>query len=246
MTWLVSWHPQPDRRPVLLCLPPAGAGCSQFRLWQQTLGDGVAVLGVQLPGRENRWSDPPPASMAEVVRAVVAELDTLVAAGVRLTVFGHSFGGLLGYEVAAVLGRGTGRWPAEVVVAACRPPHMWVGAGLGLADDDAALARLLADRHLSEDELDEDSREVMIEVLRQDAQLSLTYRASARRPLDCPLTTWGGETDGTVSPGQLGGWAEYTTRRFERLLFPGGHYFHLESDGSVLKMLGELAVGAAP
>src|SRR6266542_1362345 len=91
--WLMPWHPQPDRCPVLLCVPPAGAGCAQVRSWQAALGGGVSVIGVQLPGRENRWADPDPSSMSGAVDAVVAEVAELVAANHPIVVFGHSFGG---------------------------------------------------------------------------------------------------------------------------------------------------------
>ncbi|MFC7648963.1 thioesterase II family protein [Streptosporangium lutulentum] len=120
--WLVSWLPEPYTRPTLLCLPQAGAGCGQFRPWQDALGTEVSVVGVQLPGRENRFTDPPAHSVGEVVDAVVAELAGALTPGLPLVVFGNSFGGLLGYEITRRLGYHHDRWPDALVVAACRPP----------------------------------------------------------------------------------------------------------------------------
>jgi surfactin synthase thioesterase subunit len=235
--WLVSWHPAPDRLPVLLCLPPAGAGCGQYRSWQAVLAPDVAVLGVQLPGREERWDDPPATDVDEVVAQVAAALTARLHPGAPFAVFGHSFGGLLGHEIVHRLRQAHGLSAAALVVAACRPPHHWLGAGRGLVDDRAELDRLLAERDLDTDDLDEDSREEMLEVLRQDARLSLTYRLPQRPRLDCPVEAWGGADDTTVTAPQLDGWAAYTDGPFRRRAFPGGHYFCLEHTDALLPLL---------
>ncbi len=244
--WLVPWHPRPDRRPALLCLPPAGAGCGQFGTWQAAFGDAVSVIGAQLPGRETRWADPPPDTVEEAVGSVADELTELIPPELPVVVFGHSFGGLLGYEIARRLGR-DGRWPGALVVAACRPPHHWVGAGRGLVDDDRELARLLDDRRLGDEDLDEDSRELMLDVLRQDARLSLTYTDPAGARVECPLEAWGGRDDPTVLPGQVAGWREYAAGSFRDRVLAGGHYFCLESAEPARGLLAALltAPGAA-
>ncbi|MFC4061508.1 thioesterase II family protein [Planomonospora corallina] len=241
--WLVSWPPPSGAappRPTLLCLPQAGAGCGQFRSWQDALGPEVSVVGVQLPGRENRFTDPPARTVEEVVGAVVAELAGVAGSGVPLVVFGNSFGGLLGYEITRALGGRYGRAPDALVVAACRPPGMWTGAGRGLTEGEDELARLLAARGLGDDDLDEDSRELALEVLRHDARLSLTYtHDAAAGGAPCPVEAWGGRDDGTVTPEQLAGWREHAAAGFRRRLFPGGHYFCLERPGAVLPLLRE-------
>jgi surfactin synthase thioesterase subunit len=244
-TWLMTWHPEPRTRPLLLCVPPAGAGSGQFGQWQECLGGDVAVAGVQLPGREARWSDPEPATIDEVVREVVGELSTLVPAGHPVTVFGHSFGALLGYEITKAVWRAWDSWPCALVLAACRAPEMWVGAGRGLVDDSAELNRLLVARGLSPDDLDEDSRDLMLEVLRRDARLSVSYTGRDLVPAGCPVEAWGGEADETVSPSQLEGWRELAGAGFRVRLFPGGHYFYLDEPGKVPRLLGAIAARSA-
>ncbi|MFC7648964.1 thioesterase II family protein [Streptosporangium lutulentum] len=97
--------------------------------------------------------------------------------------------------------------------------------------------RLLAARGLGEDDLDEDSRELALEVLRHDARLSLTYTHDDVGQALCPVEAWGGETDETVTPEQLTGWRDHAGAGFRRRLFPGGHYFCLEYPGAVLPLL---------
>jgi surfactin synthase thioesterase subunit len=238
--YLVSWHPEPARQPVLLCLPPAGAGCGQFAAWQSALAPHVALMGVQLPGRESRWADPEPGSVREVVGEVADELGRLLPPGHPVTVFGHSFGALLGYEVVRLLESAGGPAVSALVVAACRPPEHWAGAGRGLVDDPAELDRLLDAR--SAGEFDPDTRELLLEMLRADVRLSLTYPAGGRAPVGCPLEAWGGEQDETVTPEQVAGWSRYAGASWRARVFPGGHYFCLTDPAPALALLGPLAM----
>jgi surfactin synthase thioesterase subunit len=203
------------------------------------LGPEFTVIGVQLPGRESRWTEPPASTVGQVVDAVIDEFIALVPAHRPLVVFGQSFGGLLGYEITRRLGDRR-RWPTALVVAACRPPHMWVGAGRGLIDDDEELTRLLDLRALAKDELDEDSRELMLEVLRQDAHLSLTYTNPMAARTHCILEAWGGQRDEVVTAGQLDGWRDYAAGDFRLRQFPGGHYFCAEHVDTIIPTLAEL------
>ncbi|WP_167975466.1 thioesterase II family protein [Lentzea indica] len=223
-----------------MCLPPAGSGCRFFRSWQSAAGTGVSVVGVQLPGRENRWRDPAPADVDDAVAAVVGELVGLGALEQPVVIFGQSFGGLLGYEVARRLGDGHGAWPAALVVAACRPPHLWIGAGRGLVDDDQALEQLLQERALDEYELDEGSRQLMLDMLRRDARLSLTYRDPCGATVSCPVWAWGGRDDGTVTAEHLAGWDRYAGASFHHRQFDGGHYFPGQHTDLVVALLRDM------
>lgn len=215
MSWLVPFGPVGDR-PVLVCLPQAGSGCGVFREWQHVFGDSVSVVGVQLPGRENRFTEPPVASFAAAVTAIADELAALPVPPTVL--FGHSFGGLLAYEVARVLP------PAATVVAASRPPEHSGAAGgsIGAADGLAAAMKSLADK-----ELDEDLRELALAVLVSDAELSATYAGPVDRSPG-PLHAWVGEDDDVVTEEGAQGWRAHA-ELCEVRRFAGGHDFCFES-----------------
>ncbi len=218
--WLVPFAPVGER-PVLVCLPQAGSGCGVFRSWQEGHDD-VTVVGVQLPGRENRFTDPPPDTFDAAVAEIVAALTAAVPAGLPMVLFGHSFGGLLGYEVARALPNP----PDALVVAASRPPHLSGRAegSIGALDGFAAVANLVAG-----EELDDDLRELVLDVLRQDAELSATYADPAGAPVPCALHAWGGAADEVVTAEHVGGWAAYAGRTFHTRQFAGGHDFCLRA-----------------
>jgi surfactin synthase thioesterase subunit len=82
---------------------------------------------------------------------------------------------------------------------------------------------------LSVKELDDDVRELVMEVLSQDAELSATYTDPGGAPVPCPLHAWGGEADEVVTAGHVAGWAGYTEVIFHSRQFAGGHDFCLDS-----------------
>lgn len=237
--WLVEFAPATTDA-VLLCLPPAGAGSRRYGSWQGPLADVAQVIGVQPPGRENRWGEPMPDSVEQMVAEVVEEVTASIGPQRPLTVFGHSFGGLLGYELTRAL---TARHPGRVralVVSACRPPEYWDGAGRGILDDEASLNRLFDAGGPEVAALDAETRALMLEVLRRDARLSLSYRHADHVVLDVPIHAWGGADDDTVTAGELDGWAAHGARGCTRLQFPGGHHTVLDSTRTTLPLLREL------
>ncbi|MFD3464937.1 thioesterase II family protein [Streptomyces sp. NPDC058682] len=240
--WISTWTTDPADRalPVLLCLPPAGAGCQQFRSWQPELAGIAQVYGVQLPARENRWRDPMPDTFDEAVLAIAAELRDVVAAGRPLIVFGHSFGGLLGYEVSRRVA------PRALVVSGCRAPGHWDGAGRGIVDDGEELDKLFDTAGLDPELLDEDTRALMVAMLRKDAQLSLSYVHEPGVRLGVPVHAWGADGDETVSSADLDGWAAVTAAAFTRHTTTGGHHAVLRRPRPVLDHLTALlrAAGA--
>lgn len=230
MTWLMPFAPL-GTRPVLVCLPQAGAGCAVFRAWQDIFGDEVTVVGVQLPGRENRYAAPPPESFGHVVSEIVAALVDTVN---RPTVlFGHSLGGLIGYEVARALPAP----PDALVLAASQPPHRSGRATGSIADDtDEGFTKTLAAKGL-----DEEMRELALAVLRQDADLAATYEDPGGAPVPCDLHVWGGDADDRVSGEDLAEWRAYAGRSFHTRQFAGGHDFCLETPDVPLALRALLA-----
>jgi surfactin synthase thioesterase subunit len=215
--WVVPWHPSPAGLPTLVCAPPGGSGCTRYRNWQARLGDAVSVVGVQLPGRENRFADPHPATFADAVAAVAADLAGL-RAGAPLVVVGESFGGLLAYEIARAVG------PDALVLAATEAPGNR-SATEHLVIDERSMRELFTSGPPELRDLDEDSQEFLLDVLRRDGKLAGTHVLAEDFRVDCPIHAWSGDRD-TVVPGHLlDGWTRYSTAGATRRSFAGGHTF---------------------
>jgi surfactin synthase thioesterase subunit len=74
-------------------------------------------------------------------------------------------------------------------------------------------------------DLDEESRELLLDPFRQDVRLSQTYAGPGGAVVRSPIHAWGGDHDGIVTATQLDGWRRYAGAGFYRRQFPGGHHF---------------------
>ncbi|MBG6090544.1 thioesterase II family protein [Actinomadura viridis] len=209
----------------LVCMPFAGGGSHAYDDWIRLLPPAVDAQTVRLPGRETRFGEEPPGHLGRLAADVAAEL--VPHLGDDLTIFGHSMGALLAFEVVRELRRGEGRLPACLIVSGMRGPQ------------DAAAARKYTT--MTDAELEDDVRrmyggdapvlaqrdlwELMLPVLRADLKMCDDYVYTPEPPLDCPIVAYGSLDDRDVDEELLGGWREQTTGTFEHRMFPGEHFY---------------------
>jgi medium-chain acyl-[acyl-carrier-protein] hydrolase len=213
----------PDVR--LFCFPYAGGGASVFSRWPDLLPDSVEVAAVQLPGREDRITEPAFTAHPPLVRTLAHALRPYLQQPVAL--FGHCAGALLAYEVAGELRR---RFDAPVVrlfvsgqvAADCPvredPVH-------DLADDEfrAALRRM---EGAPADVLADDALMGFLSGrLRADFGLWERYEYTGREPLSCPITAFGGTRDTRMEMPRIARWSAHTTGAFRLHAVEGGHFF---------------------
>jgi len=233
----------PVARINLFCLPYAGAGAGIFRGWEQRLPDWVGLRPVHLPGRGklrheaaiHHW----PELIARLMADLAADLQTPFA------IFGHSLGALIGIELAQAIRNRCGREP------------IWMGASASIApahrERDAGWLTRPATEVLNEvrqlngtpAELleHEELLELLLPVLRADFHLCGTFVTNFRRPLDCPVTAFGGLDDPISTPREnLTSWSRETTGPFDLQMMPGGHFF---IDQSPVPVIGKIATALA-
>ncbi|MER5843605.1 MULTISPECIES: thioesterase II family protein [Streptomyces] len=211
---------------MLFCLPHAGAGASAYRRWPALVGAAAEVVPVQLPGRENRFGEPPATRADEVVDELADRMLERAAHHPRMVLFGHSMGALLGYELAHAL-TARGRAPDHLFASAHRAPSLPRGR-----DDVHRLPREELVAHLMRMEGTQpevlahpDLLDLLLPVVRADYALCETYRFTPRPPLSVPITVLGGSGDPGVRPEHLTAWEELTTGPFRSHLLPGGHFY---------------------
>ncbi len=210
--------------PRLLCLHHAGGNAGFFSPWARDLAGRCEVWTANLPGRRERFAEPP-----------VTDADTLVAelAGAAedlldrpMVIFGHSMGGLLAFEIARRLLKQGHPPPAALVVSACKAPHVHVGDGpqpRGEADLIEILrswggtpAELMADREFLD---------LVLPPLRADLVLCDAYRYQAGPPLPTPLTAVAAAGDEVAPERDVAAWAVHSRRWRGLRQVPGGHFY---------------------
>jgi medium-chain acyl-[acyl-carrier-protein] hydrolase len=237
--WLAHQVDCPGAEVRLLCLPHAGAGAALFRHWSQAFAPRVEVCAVQLPGRENRSSEPALASLPVLVDrlagALAGQLDR------RFAIFGHSMGALIGFELARELRRRRQAAPAHLFLASyCAPQLLRRESRAGSVKQEAALRLATAasvPRHMRGELL-----ELVVPTIEADTRLCEDYEYAAGDPLDCPITVFRGHTD-YVLEDQIAGWRAHTRGPFKLQTFLGDHFFVRDTPRGVMQAIHKALTG---
>lgn len=223
--WLACRKPKPHARLRLFCFPYAGGNAAIFRAWPEGLPADVEVCPVQLPGRGTRLLEPPFTQLLPLIEALGHALFPLLDKPFAL--FGHSLGALVSFELARHLRRQYGLHPVRLCVSAARAPQIpHRDLPMHSLPEEEFVARL---RRLngtpSEVFAHAELMEIILPLLRADFAVYETYVYSIEPPFECPISTFGGLQDRTVSHGDLEAWRDQTTSSFSSRMFPGGHFF---------------------
>lgn len=245
--WIVGRLAAGEPRLRLLCFPQAGGSAGAFAAWRSRLPDGLELLPVELPGHGTRRAEPMPGTLEELVAAVLDAVGPELDAPYAL--FGHSFGGLIAYELAREIGRRRLPPPQGLLLSAARPPHAPVPdtphSRMHLQDDATLTDWLRRTNGLPEALLRHtDYVAVVLETVRADAALMARYRRGEPGPLDCPLHVFGGLADPVVGPAELEEWIHYEGPDFTLTLYPGDHYYLYEAPDALLGDIAALCAGS--
>ena len=201
-----------------------------YREWAFSFPKDVEVMGVQLPGRETRFSEPARDNLLELAEELEAGLGPYFDR--PFAFFGHSLGAWIAFEVVRALRRQQQPLPAHLFVSARRAPQITERFPPlhGLTDQElidtvqqrygGIPAAVLADADLMQ---------LLLPVLRADLKAAENYQYGDEAPMSLPISAFGGLADHQVLPSELDGWREQTRCDFDVKLFPGSHFYLNES-----------------
>lgn len=217
-------RPQPLVR--LVCFPWCGAGASAYRRLAPELPGHIELLAVQLPGREERLSEPKLVRMEHIIEHVFDEIAALFDR--PLILFGHSMGALVAYEMALALKARTGLEPDGLIVSGHgSPDHVdpdsrhWQSAA-----DEALIANILRMGGTAPEVLE--NRQLMqalLPALRTDYEVLGAYVRSPPASLSCPLLACAGDRDRMVTRDGIDAWRHYSSGRYMSHWFSGDHFY---------------------
>lgn len=236
--WFARLEPRPIAQMRLFCLPHAGGGAAVYRPWAALIPPTIELRLVQLPGRETRLREQPYTRMTALIdalaQAVAADIDR------PYSIFGHSMGALVAFELAHALRRLGLPTPICLFVSGRRAPQLpdpdspihqlsdgpFVGAMIRRYN---GIPRVLLE--------DVELLRLFLPTLRADLELIETYSYQNDAPLDCPISVFGGQRDARASEAELLAWRVHTTAGFEIRQFPGGHFYLQEERAAPLESL---------
>ncbi len=221
--WWPFGVPPPGPLGRLFCLPYAGAGASAYATWHRHAPPGLAVVATQLPGREQRLKEPAEPNLHRLIDKLAPAVEPFTWE--RYSLFGHSMGALIVFELARALRR-----------LGCPPPDMIFVSGRGApgAAPPMRPIHMLPDREFI-DEIRKLSgtpdailehpefTSLFLPALRADFAIVETYKCADEAPLASPISAFGG-VDDTITRDALDAWKLHTTARFQLRMLPGGHF----------------------
>ncbi|MBN9617510.1 MAG: thioesterase [Acidobacteriales bacterium] len=221
----------------LVCFPFAGSSASIFRPWIDRLPAEVEVLGVQLPGRENRLREQYIRNMDEIVEHLEREIGP--ALDPPYVFFGHSLGSLIAYELLQRL-EATGRGRAELFVASGAPaPHTCISSGEPLTLTKEQIQRDLRKISGTDTTLLDNVELIalLLPMFQADFELYVNYRYRDAAPIKTPIVVIRGADDIYISHQRQLEWNRHTHGQFLFHIVPGGHHFMIDSSEAVLGLI---------
>jgi medium-chain acyl-[acyl-carrier-protein] hydrolase len=224
-------------RPRLICYPYAGAGAGIYHDWAGRL-PGVDLVAARLPGRDSLFREPAITDFSSLIGYL---LDGIwVFTGVPFILFGHSMGGLLGYELARRM-QEAGKPPALLIAAATDAPQSFdVGCQYGDSLDDASLlAAMRRDGGTPDDALaNVELMRLMLPIMRADIRMLASYRyRPSPVPLAVPVRLYRGADDEPGPERLKQEWEAAVAGPVAEHEFPGGHFFLHSARPAVIETL---------
>lgn len=221
--WLEFHRPAGHSALRLFCFPFAGGSAALFRDWQPLL-EGIEVCPIQLPGRGRRIGETCATELRVLAAAVADAIQPACAEPFAL--FGHSMGGLIGYEVARLLEQRHRQVAAHLIVASVPAPHLVTYEAQTYDVPYGEFIEHLRGLDGTPKELLESKagRELFLPIIRADFRLVQTYHHVPGPRLSCPIVAIVGHTDPSVSAGQVAGWNRWTSNTFTSMVVNGDHF----------------------
>lgn len=210
----------------LYCIAYAGSGASTYAAWGASFPAHIRVLPIQFPGRENRLREPLEKNLKSLAEAIGAGIAPLLQN--KFAIFGHSFGGLVAFELTRWLRRSGLPAPVGLMLSSQAPPRLPRNYPQPAGLSDLDFLRLVDRRYGGIPELffsDAQFRELYLPILKADFTALCGFRYESEVALDCPLSLFGGAEDPTLSAAESEGWRIETTGAVHSRIYPGGHFY---------------------
>ncbi|UQI47387.1 thioesterase II family protein [Streptomyces sp. HU2014] len=244
-TWVRRFHPSPDAGARLVCFPHAGGSASYYFPVSAAMSPSIEVLALQYPGRQDRRTDPLIESLPELADQIFTALRPF--ADRPLTLFGHSMGATLAFEVATRFEQ-VGAPVSGLFVSGRRAPSTHRTETVHLRSDDGIVSELHQLNGTDSGLLgDEELLRMVLPAIRGDYKAIETYRYEPGTPLTCPVHAMVGDADPKATLDEVRAWRDHTTGPFEFEALPGGHFYLNQYQKEIVNRISDhIACAAQP
>ncbi|WP_019505899.1 thioesterase II family protein [Pleurocapsa sp. PCC 7319] len=236
-SWIARSRPNPNAKLRLFCLPYAGGAASTFSSWSTSLTSEVEICPIELPGHGYRIAERPLDRLEPLVEKLTHAL--LPYLDKPFAFFGHSMGGLVGFELTHKIRKHCNISPEHLFISGrhapqvpgSKPPIHHLPEPKFINE----LGRLNGTPKAVLENVE--LMELFLPVLRADFAAIETHAYIPKPRLDCPITVLGGIQDFEIACNDLEPWREQTNGNFSMQMFQGDHFFINSNQSTLLQFL---------
>jgi len=228
----------------LFCLPHAGGSAAIYNRWKKYLHKGIDLNPIELNGRGRLHNKLPPSTFALQIDDLYQQI-VYLGQDADIILFGHSFGGLIVYEVCRRLIHDACKIPLHLFVSGIRPPHYgyesdyWINQ---LPDDQFVKEVQKLGGMAPEIIANKELLDFFLPIIRLDYELLETYRfIPDASKLNCDLTVLYGDEE--TDNHKMAEWEEYTCKKYTLREFKGNHFFICDKEREVVDMINSVITG---
>lgn len=234
--WLISWRRETTPNIRLFCFPYAGGNGHIFKSWMDSLPDAIEVIGIELPGRGRRFSEPFIYDMTTMVDLLYDSIKGYL--DIPFAFYGHSNGALLVFELTKKIMGKLGISPKKIFIAAKRSPHLGREHPLHKLCDRDFIEVI---RHYKGTPLEvfanPELLELYLPILRADFSLSENYIFMDQQPLAVEAVLIAGTQDQIASVAEVFAWEELFASPPDKETVTGDHFFMNSCENHICKII---------
>ncbi len=239
-----NWYMKHKKNPSALlrffCFHHSGGGASAYYSWAEQLSPYIELVAIQLPGRENRFTEPLINNLNDITTHLAKGFSYYIDK--PFFVFGHSLGALISFEFIKSIHQLYSLIPCHMIISATKAPHLpFRMKYLSQLEDHKLKEELniydgIDERILNDTEL----LDLFLPIIKSDFSIYEKYKFLESKPISCDILALSGEQDQTVTQEEILAWSEYTSGKFEHISFPGKHFYIKDHQKKILDIINQI------
>ncbi len=235
--WFTKPFPNPNAKHQLFLLHDAGGNKQIFDSWPKMINPAIELVIVQLPGRNDRSHEPAFTDVNLLLDEIVPLMDKEI--NKPFSIFGHSMGGLLAFEITRALQIEYGKSASKLLVSGTP----------GLKNYDNKFVNYIVGNNLTDREVhammpkfqryDFEDKTVrkMIKLLINDMKLIHSYNYKNEQLLQADIVAFHAVNDVRVRLNDVEKWGDETENEFKLFEVPGSHNFVYYNADAIIRLI---------
>lgn len=215
------------RKIKLFCLPYAGGSSSIYSRWNKCLSDFIEIYPIEFAGRGKRYSDSLYENFGQAVNDIYKLIEKDIAMSPAYSIFGHSLGGLIAYELIHKIIQEGKPQPEHIFFSGAKAPNFERNKNkIHELPDNEFMQKIIelggTPREVIENK---ELQEIVLPILKADFRINETYKYTEKeQKIGCDITVLYGKHE-NVKNDEITEWRNYTSGKCGIYMLEGNHFF---------------------